>query len=120
MGDLHQSTHCGTDHYDQSFGIPSVFGQPWAAKQGWYGFGDTPAKPCTAASGASGAAGPRPGTGIVDVDLLSGAVLHTTGTVGAADRTIVVVLTQYPAGASFATAVATVTGLTRALPIASS
>jgi hypothetical protein len=55
----------------------------------------------------------------VDVDLLSGAVLHTTGTVGAADRTIVVVLTQYPAGASFDTAVATVTGLTRALPVAS-
>jgi hypothetical protein len=114
MGDLHQSTHCGTDHYDQSFGIPSAFGQPWAAKQGWYGFGDTPAQPCTAAPGA---AAPRPAPRVVDVDLLSGAVLHTTGTVGPADRTIVVVLTQYPAGASFANAVATVTGLTRALPV---
>ena len=120
MGDLHQSTRCGTDHYDQSFGIPSAFSQrPWAAKQGWYGFGDTPAQPCTPASGAaaSGAAAPRSAPGIVNVDLLSGAVLHTTGTVGPADRTIVVVLTQYPAGASFPTAVATVTGLARALPV---
>jgi hypothetical protein len=120
MGDLHQSTRCGTDHYDQSFGIPSAFGRPWAAKQGWYGFGDTPAQPCTAAAAASaapGAAGPRRDPGIVDVDLLSGAVLHTTGTVGPADRTIVVVLTQYPAGASFANAAATVTGLARALPV---
>jgi hypothetical protein len=30
-------TKCGTDRYDQSFGIPSAFpGVPWAAKQGWY------------------------------------------------------------------------------------
>ena len=119
MGDLHQSTHCGTDHYDQSFGIPSAFGQPWAAKQGWYGFGDTPAQPCTATSGAAapGAAAPSTAPGFVDVDLLSGAVLHSTGTVGPDDRTIVVVLTQYPGGASFPNAVATVTGLVRALPV---
>jgi len=49
--------------------------------------------------------------------LLSGAVLHSTGTVGPDDRTIVVVLTQYPGGASFPNAVATVTGLVRALPV---
>jgi hypothetical protein len=115
MGNLHQSTRCGTDHYDQSFGIPSAFGRPWAAKQGWYGFGDTPAQPCVAASTA--AADPASTPGVVGVDLLSGAVLHTTGTVGAGDRTIVVVLTQYPAGTSFASAAATLTGLARSLPV---
>jgi hypothetical protein len=115
MDNLHQSTHCGTDHYDQSFGIPSVFPQPWAAKQGWYGFGDTPAQPCTATSSA---AAPVDGPArIVPVDLLSGAVLHTTGTVGADDGVIVVVLTQYPAGTSFASAVSTLTKLTRSLPV---
>jgi len=126
LGNLHQSTHCGTDHYDQSFGIPSAFPRPWAAKQGWYGFGDTPAQPCVAASTAAlgpapPAAGPGvPGPpGVVAVDLLSGAVLHTTGTVGPDDRTIVVVLTQYPSGSTFAKAVATVTALTRSLPIPS-
>ena len=122
LGDLHQSTHCGTDHYDQSFGIPSAFPKPWAAKQGWYGFGDTPAQPCVAPSGAAlgrPSAGP-PGvgpSGVVAVDLLSGAVLHTTGTVGPDDRTIVVVLTQYPSGSTFAEAVATLTALTRSLPV---
>jgi hypothetical protein len=130
LGNLHQSTHCGTDHYDQSFGIPSAFPKPWAAKQGWYGFGDTPAQPCVAASTA--ALGPALGTappaagpgvagppGVVAVDLLSGAVLHTTGTVGPDDRTIVVVLTQYPSGSTFPKAVATVTSLTRSLPVPS-
>lgn len=122
LGNLHESTHCGTDHYDQSFGIPSVFPKPWAAKQGWYGFGDTPAQPCLAPSAA--ALGPPPVTasdpappGVVAVDLLSGAVLHTTGTVGPDDRTIVVVLTQYPSGSTFAKAAATVTALTRSLPV---
>jgi hypothetical protein len=115
MDNLHQSTHCGTDHYDQSFGIPSVFPRPWAAKQGWYGFGDTPAQPCTATSSAAAAVdGPAR---IVPVDLLAGAVLHTTGTVGADDRVIVVVLTQYPGGTSFASAVETLTKLTRSLPV---
>jgi hypothetical protein len=129
MGNLHQSTRCGTDRYDQSFGIPSAFARPWAAKQGWYGFGDTPAQPCVAASGAaasgaaasgaaaSGGAASPPVTGVVGVDLLSGAVLHTTGTVGTGDRTIVVVLTQYPAGTGFASAAATLTALTRSLPV---
>jgi hypothetical protein len=123
LGNLHQSTHCGSDHYDQSFGIPSVFPKPWAAKQGWYGFGDTPAQPCVAPSAAALGPAPAPATGsassgVVAVDLLSGAVLHTTGTVGPDDRTIVVVLTQYPSGSTFAKAVATVTALTRSLPVA--
>jgi len=31
LGNLHESTKCGTDRYDQSFGIPSAFAKPWAA-----------------------------------------------------------------------------------------
>jgi hypothetical protein len=112
MGNLHQSTPCGTDHYHQTFGIPSAFNRPWAVKQGWYGFGDTPADPC-----ATGAAAARPDPGTVPVSILSGAVLHTTGTVGDGDRTIVVVLTQHPEGTSFATASATLTGLVRSLSV---
>lgn len=106
LGDLDQSTKCGTDHYDQSFGIPSAFAKPWAAKQGWYGFGDIPQHPCDA-----------PASAVVPASVLSGAVLHTTGTVGADHRVIVVVLTQHPDGTSFASAAATLTRLTRALPV---
>src|SRR5439155_960357 len=68
MGNLHQSTPCGTDRYNQTFGIPSAFTRPWAAKQGWHGFGDIPANPCTAGAVAS----PRPVT--ADVGILDGAV----------------------------------------------
>jgi hypothetical protein len=106
VGDLEQSTKCGTDHYDQSFGIPSAFARPWAVKQGWYGFGEIPEHPCAA-----------PASTLVPTSLLSGAVLHTTGTVGPDHRVIVVVLTQHPDGTPFASAAALLTRLTRALPV---
>ena len=117
VGDLERSTPCGTDHYDQSFGIPSAFGRPWAVKQGWYGFGDTPEHPCT-----KGAVAPLPAPGtavpvVATIGLLTGAVLHTTGTVGPDHRAIVVVLTQHPDGTHFTDAVATLTRLTRSLPV---
>jgi hypothetical protein len=114
MGNLHQSTPCGTDRYNQSFGIPSAFTRPWAAKQGWHGFGDTPANPCTTTAGASL---PGPRTVPADSRILNGAVLHTTGTVGPGDRSIVVVLTQSPTGTTFAKATAWLTRLVRALPV---
>src|SRR5262249_25985099 len=107
LANLDQSTQCGTDHYDQSFGIPSAFAKPWAAKQGWYGFGDVPDHPCT---------GPDP-QGVTPVGVLDGAVLHTTGTVGPDHRVIVVVLTHHPAGTTFASAAALLTRLTRSLPV---
>jgi len=110
IGNLHQSTPCGTDRYHQAFGIPSAFARPWAAKQGWHGFGDTPVDPC---SGTGGAALTVP----ADSRILNGAVLHTTGTVGAGDRTIVVVLTQSPTGTTFAKATALLTRLVRSLPV---
>jgi hypothetical protein len=106
LGNLDQSTRCGTDHYDQSFGIPSAFAKPWAAKQGWYGFGDIPQHPCDATASV-----------VVPAGVLAGAVLHTTGTVGADHRVIVVVLTQHPDGTSFASAAVLLTRLARALPV---
>jgi len=46
---------------------------------------------------------------------MSAEVLHTTGTVGATDRVIVVVLSAHPGGTPFATAASRITGLTAAL-----
>jgi hypothetical protein len=119
LGNLRQSTRCGTDGYDQSFGIPSTFPKPWAVKQGWSGFGDTPAKRCVA-NAAGAATRPAPASAVLARlpearSYLVGEVLHTTGAVGADDRSIVVVLTQHPEGTSFATASATLSRLTRSL-----
>jgi len=107
MDNLRQSTRCGTDRYDQSFGIPSAFEKPWAVKQGWSGFGDVPAIPCTGTTQAR----------YEVVGILDGRVLHTTGTVGPDDRSIVAVLTQHPSGTSFAKATATLTNLIGQLPV---
>ncbi|WP_165978106.1 hypothetical protein [Actinomadura darangshiensis] len=97
---LRHSTPCGTDGFDQTFGIPGALKRPWAVKQGWSGFGETPAEPCR--KGAQGVAW-RPDLG------LGRPVLHTTGIVG---DEIVVVLTLHPAGSSFRTAAARITKLT--------
>jgi hypothetical protein len=118
MGNLHAATKCGTDRYDQSFGIPGAFVKPWSAKQGWSGFGDTPATPCTA-NAALHQEGPA---SFLDVAApnppdLSGEVLHTTGTVGDGDRYIVAVLSVHPNGTQFAKAAKTLTALTRSLPL---
>jgi hypothetical protein len=117
MGNLHESTRCGTDRYDQSFGIPSAFRKPWSAKQGWSGFGDNPATPCVANASATGGQG-----GFVNVLApnppdMSGEVLHTTGTVGDGDRYIVAVLSVHPNGTQYAKAAAALTKLTRSLPL---
>jgi hypothetical protein len=118
MGNLRRSTPCGTDRFHQAFGIPSAVDGPWAAKQGWFGFGDVPANPCTAQS--SVLAVPVTGPvirGAAPTGVMNGEVLHTTGTVGDSDRLIVAVLTQYPPGTSFLDAAATLTLLTRSLKL---
>jgi hypothetical protein len=117
MSNLHASTKCGTDAFDQSFGIPTAFqGRPWAAKQGWSGFGDTPATPCKPRPSAVAASTTERFTA-VPASIMGGVVLHTTGTVGAGDRFIVAVLTHTPSGASFARATSTLTQLVRSLPV---
>jgi len=118
MGDLHGSTRCGTDGFDQSFGIPSVFPKPWSAKQGWYEFGGAPAVRCVDNAAYPAPAGP--GVRVVPVGNAvdyAGEVLHTTGTVGEGDRTIVVVLTLHRHGTPFATATSVVTKLVAGLPV---
>ncbi|MFP3962994.1 hypothetical protein SMC26_11795 [Actinomadura fulvescens] len=103
VGQLRRATQCGTDGFDQFFGIPRAVPKPWAIKQGWSGFGDVPAVRC------------REGTfrPVVGPDLgLGRPVLHTTGIVG---HRIFVVLTLQPAGSSFQAASERVTKLTRDL-----
>jgi hypothetical protein len=103
-------TRCGTDGYDQSFGIPTAFaGQPWAAKQGWYEFATAP-KTCKSATPANYVLAGAP------VDF-TGEALHTTGIVGQNDRSIVVVLTVSPHGTSYAVATAAITKLAASLPL---
>jgi hypothetical protein len=120
-------TRCGTDRYDQSFGIPSAFpGVPWAAKQGWYEFANAP-KNCTSTSPAAFTpsdvevvpveffeVAPAPAHAPVD---FTGEALHTTGIVGPDDRSIVVVLTVHPHGTQYAVATAAVTKLAASLPL---
>ncbi|GAA1043094.1 hypothetical protein GCM10009557_70570 [Virgisporangium ochraceum] len=109
-------TRCGTDGYDQSFGIPTAFaGQPWAAKQGWYEFAAAP-KTCRSATPAALAVEAAAPVGAAPVDW-TGEALHTTGIVGPNDRSIVVVLTVHPRGTSYATATAAVTAFAKALPL---
>ncbi len=112
MGQLRQSTRCSSDHFDQSFGIRSAFASAWAIKQGWSGFGKrgdcdgSPADPTST----------TPGFEIPGLDLVRPA-LHTTGTVGAGDRSIVAVFTLQPVGTPFGTASDTLTAATRALAV---
>jgi hypothetical protein len=134
MGNLHRSTRCATDRYDQSFGIPTAFKPPWAVKQGWSGFGDRPARPCVTGATAAWPEPPAPvaatpamlaatpamlaAAPVVPASVdLAGEVLHTTGTVGAVDRSIVAVLTLHRDGTAYADAVTRLTALTRSLPL---
>jgi hypothetical protein len=109
MDNLRQSTRCAADSYDQNFGIPSVFDRPRAVKQGWSGFGNAP---MTCVGGSA----PPPMVTAAAVDLTREA-LHTTGTVGQNDRTIVVVLTLHPDGTAFAKAYNALTTIVRSLPV---
>ncbi|MFI6675841.1 hypothetical protein [Kribbella sp. NPDC050470] len=102
---LHRATRYGTDGFDQYFGIASVFAQDFSIKQGWSGF-----------LGSSGYRSDKAKPVDSPVDLVSDA-LHTTGTVGPGDRTIVAVFTLHPAGTPYEQAYAEVTRLTGALTV---
>ncbi|MEW1843450.1 hypothetical protein AB0392_36370 [Nonomuraea angiospora] len=113
LGHLRQSTPCGTDGFDQTFGIPGALPRPWAVKQGWSGFGNTPPTRC---SGARAVGAPiswiaqrATGSGVPDYGR---PVLHTTGLVGKDERYVIAVLTAHPAGGTWASSVTRVTKLT--------
>jgi hypothetical protein len=101
---LHRPTRYGTDGFDQYFGIASVFDPDFSIKQGWSGF-----------HGSSGYRSDRAKPEST-LDLVSDA-LHTTGTVGADDRSIVAVFTLHPSGTQYEQAYAAVTQLTAGLTV---
>lgn len=112
LGELRRATRCGRDLFDQSFGIPRALPRPWAVKQGWSGFGETPDRPCSPPPPRVAMGRGRLFHDVAAPDLgLGRPVLHTTGVVG--ERLIVVVLTLQPAGSSFRSSAARVTALTK-------
>ncbi|MFF4273489.1 hypothetical protein [Streptomyces sp. NPDC001536] len=118
MGNLRQSTRCASDRFDQHFGVAGAFQKPWAVKQGWAGSSyeqGTCGTPGTATTNATGTAGQAPAAA-ADVDLTRPA-LHSTGTVGANDRSIVAVLTLHPVGTSYGKAYTDIGRLTRSLNV---
>ncbi|MYS93580.1 MULTISPECIES: SH3 domain-containing protein [Streptomyces] len=116
MDNLRRSTRCASDSFDQHFGIAGSFDRPWAVKQGWSG---EYARGTCGASATAGEAEPAAADGsrtAARVDLTRPA-LHTTGTVGADDRTIVAVLTLHPVGTSYGKAYTDLGLLTRSLDV---
>lgn len=124
LDNVHQFTKCAIDGRDQSFGIPSAVSAPFGAKQGWSGFGETPeGEACTSTVEKSAATGkeltPEDAERAVtaksapNIDLKS-PLLHTTGLVNN-DRKILVVLTLFPAEASWDTAARQITDLTKSV-----
>ncbi|MEU9861054.1 hypothetical protein AB0D99_09265 [Streptomyces sp. NPDC047971] len=119
MDRLRGSTRCASDSFDQHFGIAGAFDRPWAVKQGWSGryakgtcgSGGTASGRADDTSPAASAA-----TGATGVDL-SRPALHTTGTVGPGDRSIVAVLTLHADGTSYGKAYTDLVRLTRSLNV---
>ncbi|MET8161316.1 hypothetical protein ABZT47_33575 [Sphaerisporangium sp. NPDC005289] len=55
LGHLRHATRCASDDFDQYFGIPRAVPRPWAVKQGWSGYGATPAVRCSGARSTASA-----------------------------------------------------------------
>lgn len=94
---MHASTRCAEDGRDQSFGIPWAFARPWGAKARLVRLGNDRA----------GRAALLPDS---PADLFS-PLLHTTGTIGPGERSIVVVFTTYPKGTTWPQVAAAITRL---------
>ncbi|MEV0594894.1 hypothetical protein [Nonomuraea cavernae] len=141
LGHLRKATSCGTDGFDQTFGIPRAVRRPWAVKQGWSGFGAVPPVSCRPSAGTTASGGPAvPAEPVLDGAAVLGApvsggsislvaqraagtgvpdygrpVLHTTGLAGKGDRFVLAVLTAHPAGGTWNASVQRITKLTAAL-----
>lgn len=106
LDDLRATTRCAVDGRDQYLGIPRAAAGPWAAKQGWSGFGELPpGTGCTPSPSSvvdptaddRAQAPPMPDDTGSDPEIdTARPVAHTSGTVGADDETIVVVLSLHP------------------------
>ncbi|MEV4864729.1 SH3 domain-containing protein [Streptomyces ossamyceticus] len=121
MDNLRQSTRCASDRFDQHFGIAGAFNRPWAVKQGWSG-SSYPEGTCGPASTVSAGTAAEVDP-VAEADPVAAAVdlthpvLHSTGTVGTGDRSIVAVFTQHEAGTSYGKAYTDVGRLTRSLNV---
>ncbi|WP_246075206.1 hypothetical protein [Nonomuraea terrae] len=117
LGHLRKAAPCGTDGFDQTFGIPDAVPRPWAVKQGWSGFGTTPPVKCGGDARAVGApiswiAQRATGSGVPDYGR---PVLYTSGLVGKGERYVMALLTAHPAGGTWNSSVKRITTLTRDL-----
>jgi hypothetical protein len=130
LDNLRRSTPCGSDGFDQSFGIPSAVADHGAVKQGWSGFGAAPqpghecpesgdpartaampATPTVAKARQIASAAPLDGAVPPDTDLdLVRPAMHTSGTVDA-DGKVIVVLTLEPTGTTWETSASRITAL---------
>ncbi|WP_068923884.1 hypothetical protein [Planobispora rosea] len=134
LGHLRKAGRCGSDGFDQFFGIPRGVPGPWAVKQGWSGYGSTPPVHCVRGAAASGTttgsttaattvstaragtgAGGLSAAGTGPVPDLDRPVLHTTGLVGPGERWIMVLLTAHPAGTGWRRSIDRTTRLAREL-----
>ncbi|MER5626893.1 hypothetical protein ABT061_38285 [Streptosporangium sp. NPDC002544] len=136
LGHLRRAGQCGSDGFDQYFGIPRGVRGPWAVKQGWSGYGSTPPVRCrpatspaartasaafTSAAAAPVALGATAPSGVTTaapagagpVPDLGRPVLHSTGLVGPGERWIMVLLTAHPAGATWQRSTGQTTRLAR-------
>ncbi len=122
IDNLHRSTQCSADGRDQYFGIPRAVPPPFAVKQGWSGFGETPSgEECVSDAASQPTVGKEVLADVTpralrratapDVDLES-PLLHSTGLVDD-DRKIFVVLTLYPMQTSWSQATERITDLTK-------
>nr|WP_246148014.1 hypothetical protein [Nonomuraea turkmeniaca] len=115
LGHLRKATPCGTDGFDQTFGIPDALTRPWAVKQGWSGFGTTPPIRCDARAKSapiSWISQRAVGSGVPDYGR---PVLYTTGLVGKGERYVMALLTAHPAGSTWSGSTKRITSLARDL-----
>lgn len=132
MDNLRLAARCAADGHDQYFGIPRAVPRPSAVKQGWSGYGEVPPneacrQPSTFDATSHRAAGLAAKEGAVhsrtvltqtEIDLTRPA-MHTSGTLGADDAEILVVLSLHPVGTSYNESADRVTNLTRVVYLAS-
>ncbi|MFC5814977.1 hypothetical protein [Nonomuraea harbinensis] len=115
LGHLRAATPCGSDGFDQTFGIPDGVPGRKAVKQGWSGFGLTPPVRCDARTQSASISLVASRAADTRVPDYGRPVLYTTGLVGKDERYVMAVLTAHPAGSAWRGSVNRITKLTAGL-----
>jgi hypothetical protein len=115
LGHLRKATPCGSDGFDQTFGIPDGVPGRKAVKQGWSGFGLTPPVRCNARTAGASISLTAARAADERVPDYGRPVLYTTGLVGRNERYVMALLTTHPAGSSWGSSVNRITKLARDL-----